>query len=328
MNAPFHAPGCIDATDPFRPLTKAEDIARTNVHYTLPARFFEVLTGGEWHVYSCNLWPSVGQVGPGGQTASQERKLDLFAEQLELSPGKRLLDVGAGWGGPLLYLCKRYGVRGRGLSLSPVQVEHARAWARRLGVDCQFELCHWQDYQPKEPLDAIMTDEVIVHFSRLGDFFKRAYAMLDDGGVMVNKELHHTHPAYAHAPSEAIRFIDDIYGNSGFYRSLADELTLTNEAGFCVEDVRQLDASNYVATATQWRNNLREAREELVELVGPEVYRNYMIYLSLVVSMFSTVGPAGAHKRMRIHLVKSRKLPAAIRSEWGIEAYLATRGAE
>lgn len=33
-----------------------DDKVRINSHYDQSAEFFTTLTGGEWNVYSCNLW--------------------------------------------------------------------------------------------------------------------------------------------------------------------------------------------------------------------------------------------------------------------------------
>ena len=52
-----------------------EDQDRTNVHYEHHPDFFYLFTGGEWNVYSCNLWdPDVTT-----DTESQERH-GLIAE--------------------------------------------------------------------------------------------------------------------------------------------------------------------------------------------------------------------------------------------------------
>lgn len=308
--------------DPYRALSRAQDIERTNSHYMLPVRFFEILTGGAWNIYSCNLWTSdsIDHDDFEQQTRSQERKMDAFAELLELSPGKRVIDIGCGWGGSLNYLGHKYGIQGIGVCLSPLQQQHATAWSKRLGNDCRFELCHWEDFSPDRPVDAIMTDEVIVHFSKLEEFFHRAYGWLNDDGILVNKELHFGHAAFGFEPSAGIRFIDEIFGVAGFYRSLADELSMTNRAGFSIEEVRQIEGDHYVATATSWRRNLRRHETELIALVGKETYRRYLVYLTLVVSMFSGDGPTGKHRRMKPHFVKARKLPPELCREWGLEA--------
>src|SRR5215212_4091342 len=57
----------------YQPYSTGEDQQRTNVHYERPVEFFYRITGGEWNVYSCNLWD-----GPTTDTESQEAKLDLL----------------------------------------------------------------------------------------------------------------------------------------------------------------------------------------------------------------------------------------------------------
>src|SRR5438874_1146488 len=94
-----------------------EDTKRSQVHYEQPVGFFYPILGGEWQSYSSWLWPE----GVETETAAQEAKLDLLARLMDLQPGQRIMDVGCGWGGPLVYLCKTYNVRGVGLTVSPMQ---------------------------------------------------------------------------------------------------------------------------------------------------------------------------------------------------------------
>lgn len=61
MSAPD--PG-LDPLRSYQALTTEEDRELTNVHYMLPARFFEVLTGGAWHTYSANLWGDIASPDP------------------------------------------------------------------------------------------------------------------------------------------------------------------------------------------------------------------------------------------------------------------------
>ena len=290
----------------YQDLSPAEDRERTNVHYMLPARFFTTFTGGAWHVYSCNLWggdanPDVRD--PDVQTRAQERKLDAFAQLLELRPGKRLLDIGCGWGGPLIYLCRRFGVIGYGIALSEHQVDHAREWAARLGVDCTFEVRHWEDLPSTHRFDGVMSDEAIVHVHRLETLFEKVASVLVPGGLMVNKELHFGHPRFGHALSRASLFINALFGGTGNYRSLGDELQMANAAGFAVEELRQIPAIEYVHTLASWRANLFGARAELLDLIGLDAFTNYTKYLMLLELMVR-----GPRRQMELHFVKCRKL--------------------
>jgi len=259
-----------------------EDKVQTNVHYEQPPAFFYAFTGGTWNTYSCNLWAT----GAEDDTASQEAKLDLLAEMMQLQPGQRILDVGCGWGGPLAYLSQRYGLRGVGLTLSPTQRQHAEARVAKLGVDVTIHECHWQDYVAAEPFDAIYTDEVIVHFNDIAAFFAKAHALLKPGGCLLNKELHYTNSRHQEL-SRADVFVNEIYGLTGNYRTLGEELVLLDRAGFAQRDIRQLAMSNYHQTADHWLSNMRAHREELRELVGVDYYRRFRTYLKIVRKMTS-----------------------------------------
>jgi cyclopropane-fatty-acyl-phospholipid synthase len=250
-----------------------EDIERTNTHYDLPAEFFVTFTGGRWHNYSCNLWD-----GATTETESQERKLDLLAELMQLRPGQRVLDVGSGWGGSLVYLTKRYGVRGIGISLSPSQCAYAKERAEREQVEVDFRVCHWRDFEGAEPFDVVYSDEVVCHFKDLGAYFAKVKSLLKPGGRMLNKELHLTSSKYFRK-TKAGSFLTGLLAGTGEYRVLHDELAILDRAGFALEQVLQIPAVNFQKTMEAWFNNLQAARTRLEELVGAEEYRRYSIYL-------------------------------------------------
>lgn len=265
-----------------QPYSTEEDRARTNVHYEQPVEFFYTLTGGRWNVYSCNWWePTTTDA-----TTSQEAKLDLFAQLLELKPGQRILDVGCGWGGPLTYLCKKYQLRGVGLTLSSKQKAAAEARVAKEGADVQIIERHWRDFTDDEGFDAVYTDEVIVHFHDLGEFFEQAYALLHDGGRMLNKELHNVRPEYGKI-NRATALINELYGETGNYRSLGEELTLANNAGFEVQRIVQFPRIHYLKTAGDWIANMENNRSALVEMVGADYFRKFLMYLKVVYRIFS-----------------------------------------
>jgi cyclopropane-fatty-acyl-phospholipid synthase len=278
----------------YRPLSVEEDREQTNTHYEQPVEFFSTLTGGEWNVYSANLW-----TGSQTQTQSQERKLDILAEMMQLQPGMRIMDVGCGWGGPLTYLSTKYGVRGVGLTLSSVQKAAAEERIAQHGADVTIVESHWKDYTDDEPFDVIYTDEVIVHFFDLGDFFLRVYGLLRDGGRMLNKELHLVNARHSEM-TRAMSFINEIFGSTGNYRTLAEELTLVGEAGFDLEAIRQMPLKEYQKTVDSWLANMKANRARLEELVGRKTFRRFQTYLQLCHHIHGG-------DRMTLDLVLSRK---------------------
>jgi cyclopropane-fatty-acyl-phospholipid synthase len=264
------------AVNAWRRYGDAEDKERTNVHYEQPPEFFTTITGGDWHVYSCNLWD-----GASGETESQERKLDLLASLLELKPGQRVLDVGCGWGGPLVYLAGRFGVSGVGLTLSPRQLRFAQERATSHDADVQVIECHWRNFKTDDRFDAVITDEVIVHFNDLEGYFERVRGLLKPGGRMLNKELHFTNSRYMDL-TRAMVFLNKIYGETGNYRMLHDELRLMDEAGFTLERLHQIPLENYHQTLDGWLANMTDNRRDLEALVGAQYFKRFQTYLRIV----------------------------------------------
>jgi cyclopropane-fatty-acyl-phospholipid synthase len=78
--------------------------------------------------------------------AAQARKMRLLCERLDLRPGMTLLEIGCGWGGFAAMAAREFGVRVVGLTLSPSQLEAARARLAAQGLSDMVEL-RLQDYR-------------------------------------------------------------------------------------------------------------------------------------------------------------------------------------
>ncbi len=283
----------------YQAFSPEEDKDRTNVHYELPVEFFTTLTGGEWNVYSGNSWNRATTV-----TESQEEKLDLLGELMDLRPGMRILDVGCGWGGPLVYLSRKFGVEGVGLTLSPLQKRAADERVAAYRANVSIVESHWKDYSDERPFDAVYTDEVIVHFNDLGAYFTKVSNLLRPGGIMLNKELHFAHRRYAQL-TRAMVFINELYGSTGNYRTLAEELSLVGEAGFDLRRVQPMSLRQYVRTIDDWSANIKRDKAHLAELIGPETFRRFQVYLELCHHILSGT-------RMTLEIVVAQKpIPVA-----------------
>lgn len=279
----------------YQTYTPTEDKDRTNVHYEQPPEFFYAITGGQWNVYSCNWWD-----GTTTDTEAQEAKLDRFAQLMDLKPGQRILDVGCGWAGPLVYLCTKYGVEGVGLTLSPTQKQCADERIAQHHANVTVLECHWAEYEDERPFDAIYTDEVIVHFQDLHGFFEKARMLLKPGGYFLNKELHFSNSQYK-ALGRGDVFVNEIYGFTGNYRLLAEELATLDTAGFEMQGVHSMAKRHYRVQAKRWQDNMYTHRERLKELVGADYYRRFRTYLKLVGKIFSG-------RQMTIDIVVSKKI--------------------
>jgi cyclopropane-fatty-acyl-phospholipid synthase len=257
----------------YRRYAGADEAARVGSHYERPVEFFYPVLGGAWHLYSGLLWEHATSV-----TEAQEEKLDFLAALMRLQRGQRILDVGCGWGGPLVYLCNRYGVSGVGLTVAEGQYRGGAERIAGSGVEASVVLCHWREYEPDGSFDVVYADEATGHFSDLAGYFAKVYTMLRVGGLMMIRDLHFTHPRHAEM-SRAMVFINELFGETANYRTLAEELGLANEAGFDLVKIRQIDISHYLRTLDAWQQNLRDHRKSLEGLVGREDVRRFEAYL-------------------------------------------------
>jgi cyclopropane-fatty-acyl-phospholipid synthase len=120
---------------------------------------------------------------------AQRRKHDYVAEQIGIGPGRRVLDLGCGWG-PLLNFIRSRGGTGVGVTLSSAQA----AACRRRGLDVHLYDARRVTRDSFGPFDAVASLGAFEHFCspeehRAGrqeqlyrDVFARISSLLPDGG--------------------------------------------------------------------------------------------------------------------------------------------------
>jgi cyclopropane-fatty-acyl-phospholipid synthase len=95
---------------------------------------------------------------------AQRRKHEYIAEQIGIEPGRRVLDLGCGWGALLNFVRER-GAAGTGVALSSAQV----AACRRHGLDVHLKDAREVDRETFGPFDAVASLGAWEHFSSPDD---------------------------------------------------------------------------------------------------------------------------------------------------------------
>jgi cyclopropane-fatty-acyl-phospholipid synthase len=96
---------------------------------------------------------------------AQRRKHDYVAEQIGIGPGRRVLDLGCGWG-PLLDYVRRRGGAGVGVTLSSAQA----AACRRHGLDVRLADARELSSESFGPFDAVASLGAFEHFCSPEDY--------------------------------------------------------------------------------------------------------------------------------------------------------------
>jgi cyclopropane-fatty-acyl-phospholipid synthase len=214
---------------------------------------------------------------------AQRRKHEYIAEQIGIAPGRRVLDLGCGWG-PLLDFIRRQGASGLGVTLSSAQ-ERA---CRRHGLDVRLHDAREVDRETFGPFDAVASLGAFEHFcspedyraGRQEDIYRRLFAgiatVLPPGGrfylqtMVFGANMIPLEQIDVGAPRDSDAWYLALMGRQfpGSWLPLdRDQVVRCAQPGFSL-----LTSSNgrldYIQTITEWgrRTGARSLRKSLLKL--------------------------------------------------------------
>jgi cyclopropane-fatty-acyl-phospholipid synthase len=211
---------------------------------------------------------------------AQANKLDYICRKLRLKPGERLLDIGCGWGALIIHAARVYGVTALGITLSPAQLELAKAQIRDAGLSdrCEVRLLDYRHLDEREAYDKLVSIGMVEHVgeSNLPDYFAKALSLLRPGGLFLNSGIAR---AGNRPPSHQPTFTDLYVFPDGELPPIGTLVGKAEEAGFEVRDVENL-REHYQLTTRQWLYRLEAHAREAQQIVGDRTYRIWRLYLA------------------------------------------------
>jgi cyclopropane-fatty-acyl-phospholipid synthase len=93
----------------------------------------------------------------------QLNKLERICQKLALKPGDRLLDIGCGYGGLLVYAAKTFGITGLGITISKRHFERASKVVTQEGLDKQVRVALQNYDQVQGEFDKIVSVGMMEH---------------------------------------------------------------------------------------------------------------------------------------------------------------------
>ena len=213
---------------------------------------------------------------------AQARKYAWIAEQLDVRPGERVLDVGCGWGSNLLYLAEHTEGRLHGVTLSAQQRAFALERARELGVAdrARIDQLHIEDLElAPESLDAVLFVGSVVHMHNREEIYDRVARALVPGGRLLISDCFFPRVVRSDRDSAATHYI--FFEALGYCRllNLSEELALIEGAGLDITRVEDL-TSSYVLTLERWIDNVRANRAR-IEALSPGFSKILQTYMTI-----------------------------------------------
>lgn len=273
--------------------SRGRDRAAIQYHYDVGNDFYALWLDKRM-IYSSAYFPTRTE----DIDAAQEQKLDIICRKLQLKPGERLLDIGCGWGGLVIYAAQKHGVQSMGVTLSKEQhiLANERIAAAGLGSSA-VKLMDYRDLRA-EPFDKIVSIGMFEHVGRehLSEYFGHVYNLLKPGGLFLNHGIS-LHPsstessAWSHLVGRYVlgagSFFDRYIFPDGELVPVSEVNLIAERTGF---EVRHLEnwREHYALTLRQWIKRLENHHTEAAHLTSEAVYRIWKLYLSAAVYGFES----------------------------------------
>ncbi|MFO1218201.1 MAG: class I SAM-dependent methyltransferase [Burkholderiaceae bacterium] len=254
------------------------DARQVQFHYDVSDDFY-ALWLDERRVYSCAYYRD----GTMPLAQAQEAKLDHVCRKLMLREGERFLDIGAGWGGLLLWAAEHYGVRGTGITLSKNQHAYVNRLIETKGLAGRVEmkLLDYRALPEDHPWDKIASIGMFEHVGRamLPTYFGKIRRLLRPGGLLMNHGITAGGTRNAQLGAGIGDFIERYIFPGGELLHVSHVLRVMADAGLEPLDVENL-RPHYARTLWAWSDALESRLARAMEITGDAVVRAYRLYLA------------------------------------------------
>ena len=254
--------------------SKLRDRSAISFHYDLSNEFYELILEPQM-AYSCGYHSSPEQ----SLEDAQRAKLDLVCTKLGLEPGMRMLDVGCGWGSLSLHAAEHYGARVTGVTIAAEQKRFIDARIAERGLSDRVEI-RLQDYRDAVPpagqeYDAVGSLEMGEHVGQRNypTYARVLHDSVRPGGRVLVQQMSRSGKWPGGGP-----FIQSFIAPDMYMRPVGETVALLESGGLEVRDVHAM-REHYVLTVAGWLERFHAHREQLVALMGEEVYRVWELYL-------------------------------------------------
>jgi cyclopropane-fatty-acyl-phospholipid synthase len=266
--------------------TQSKDAEQIRFHYDVSDDFYALWLDPR-RVYSCAYFREADM----DLAQAQEAKLDHICRKLMLAPGQRFLDIGAGWGGLLLWAAEHYGVNATGITLSRNQHAYVQQLIEAKGLQgrVQMRLLDYRELDESQPYDRIASVGMFEHVGQVNmpAYFGKIFRLLEPGGLVMNHGITAGSLQPGQLGAGMGQFIEKYIFPGGELLHVSHVLRDLSMAGLEMVDTENL-RPHYARTLWAWSDALEaqlEAARRVLETThgeddGGTVLRAYRLYLS------------------------------------------------
>ncbi len=237
-------------------------------HYNADPKLFLSFLDPVFPAYSQGVYEADDE----SLSTALERKFDWAIEKCELGPGKKVLEIGPGWGAFAGHALQA-GVDFTGITIAEASQDYLRAKLSNFGDRFDILLCDFLEYEPKEKFDAIVIMGVIEHLPQYERVLKKFHYLLKPGGFVFldgsawkkKYELSTFMVRHIYPGNHSFLVLDDFINK--LWRTPLDLLEVHN------------DRWSYFLTFKQWAMNLEFNKDFVKRTFGDFEYRKFRLYL-------------------------------------------------
>jgi cyclopropane-fatty-acyl-phospholipid synthase len=271
------------------------------VSYDVSNEFFKLWLDEDMHYTSASYLE-------GNETLEQAQvqKCAILYDYAEVTPDKRVLDIGCGWGSNLAYLVKRGVKEAHGITLSTAQCEYIDG--RGLpGV--RAIVCDYKDYVPELKYDGLQSIEMIDHLcspeqSRKGmaielyrTYFNKCATWVEPGACFGFQAILRNRVPRNRKDLSDLAFTADVIFPGGLNPRL-EELIAAANPNWEVLEVRT-QRESYGKTTGEWLRRMRLHETDIRAKWGDQLFDDYDRYLSTCVRAFENHYSSDVQMKLR-----------------------------
>ncbi len=263
--------------------------AEVEVSYDISNEFFRLWLDERMN-YTCAVYESWDQ----SLEAAQLNKLHILSEFARVTPDKRILDIGCGWGACVEYLATTRKVKDAvGITLSSAMADEVNA--RKIpGVTCVAN--DFRTWEPKEKFDGLISICMMDHLcspeeARQGKaidiyraYFKKCWEITTPGSWFGLQTILRNRTPRRGKDLEDIFWVTHNIFPGGLNPRLEDVIQAVNPYW----EVRSCHTrrEHYGKTTGEWLRRLRDNEQTIKDRWGAKLFDDYDRYLSTCVMAF------------------------------------------